>query len=641
MFIELRRVFGGLTLLCGCLLVILLGCSRPLDRVEDSARSRTENGMEQTESWLSLTAHSAAVEKARKAASKANKAQFEEVFESVADWGYIDSETVELLEENRVESVARLTEILRKDRLADESVGATLLLCRLREAAGREHAAMILQKGTTDQRLQLLRGIDGVVYSESEKLKYRDFLFSGPPLGSLLLGQLDDPDEQVVIDAIQCCGYLSVPGVNERFMNLLQNKQAPDKDRLLYWLSQGELTPALFDYAVEASRKIESGNHWAPTIFVKFVTSAEEPLKTRAKDQLREILTGWPDDGRLGFNGSRLDILSALSESADESDLDWLREFVDSESGLYASAPLAAYVRLDPKHGRELLIQWLHNDEKRRAAIDAVYKCYRETGDGEIVKVLTELTLNADDRELDSLCGALSAVGGEAANNAIEKVAHKLDPASLSYYRQVRSKHSLAEILKVVLSSELLTEAEAQAAMEQLQAGDEESDPSLFGLLFAANSAIAFDVESGLIPCGHDSLVIDFAKASRGRFQPESVLEIWHRTNSEDFEAPYTLQFIVDDTLFAAEIRNFGDWYDVERIVQMINAALAHQKIDERFLGLAADGQSAMFVFAHPERIIEVAERFNLALSDDLESAMRQGIEFEQKVLQKLNESED
>lgn len=597
--------------------------------------------MEQTDSWFSVTNDSTAVREARRVASEAKAAQLEQIFDSLADGGYIDSETVELLEENRGESVARLTDVLREDRVTDESVGATLLLCRLREAAGREHAPMILQKGTTDQRLRLLRGIDGGVYSESEKLKYRGFLFSGPPLASLLLGQLADPNEQVVKAAIQCCGYLSVPGANEEFRNLLQNKQAPDKDRLLYWLSQGELTPALFDYAVEASRKIESGNHWAPTIFVKFVTSAEEPLQTRAKDQLREILTGWPDDGRRGFDGSRLDILSALSENADESDLDWLRELVDSESGLYASAPLAAYVRLDPKHGRELLIQWLYDDEKRRAAIDAVGESYRETGDGEIIKVLAELTLDADGRELDSLCGALSAVGGEAANDAIEKVAHKLDPASLSYYRQVRSKHSLAEILKVVLSSELLTEAEAQAAMEQLEAGDEESDPGLLGLLFAANSAVGFDVETGMIPCRHDSLVLDFAKASRGRFQPESVLEIWHRTNSEDFEAPYTLQFVVDDTLFAGEIRNFGDWYDVERVVQMINAALAHQKVDERFLGLAADGQFAMFVFAHPDRIIEVAERFNLALSDDFESAMRQGIEFEQKVLQKLNESED
>ena len=78
----------------------------------------------------------------------------------------------------------------------------------------------------------------------------------------------------------------------------------------------------------------------------------------------------------------------------------------------------------------------------------------------------------------------------------------------------------------------------------------------------------------------------------------------------------------------------------MSRVVQMINTeALSQSNVPERFIGLAAEGQIAIFVFADPKLISGIAKTFNMALSDDHESAMRKGVEFEEHVRQQLKNS--
>jgi hypothetical protein len=170
---------------------------------------------------------------------------------------------------------------------------------------------------------------------------------------------------------------------------------------------------------------------------------------------------------------------------------------------------------------------------------------------------------------------------------------------------------------------------------------DRSKEPqSLFlGLLADANRLLAFDVETGTLPCRHDQLLLSFAGISNGLFQPSDVSEAWHQQHEDDFEADYTLRFVVDGRYYEGRLRNHGDWYDVERLVAIANRALADSRHGERFLPLYSGGQVAFFTFGVPERFEQLATAIALPLENDPDRAMKEGKEFERQVLEKYGGS--
>ncbi|MEQ8855664.1 hypothetical protein [Gimesia sp.] len=150
-----------------------------------------------------------------------------------------------------------------------------------------------------------------------------------------------------------------------------------------------------------------------------------------------------------------------------------------------------------------------------------------------------------------------------------------------------------------------------------------------------------FDAETSKIPCRHDRLILDFANASKGKFTPQWPVEYWHSKNEEDFDAPYTVQFVLENRLYRTGAENYGDWYDVEAIVRLINFALETTGRPERFITEQSGGQIASFIFADPFTFVPIARRYGLPLSTDPAEAMRKGLEFEERVINQLRENED
>lgn len=597
--------------------------------------------MNQSETWLTVSADPAQVAAAREAASAEVAERLATIFAALDRPLFVDSELLDLLQQTRATSLPRLHELLSDDEISDSSANAAALLCRLQDPRGRDYAKRILRAGSPAQREMLFNQLPAAAYRDEDKAEVVGFLCGDAELNELLLDQLETSDPQVAKAAVQFCGILNFPGASLRFEKLLAVPGAADKGRLLFWLSRGELTESLFDAAIAAQSEVDPDTPWESAIFEAFAKSTDEKLRNRAKTQLLQRLEQKPDDGGLGFSGDRLDLLSAFSVAADESDLPTIRQLIEQERGLYASYPLAALIRLAPQEGRQVILRWFAQPERRLAAIDAITAAYADTADEEIAATLAAQTAQADERELDYLCRALSSIGGPTAKQAIEANADRLDPASLAHFRQSQSDDSPQKLAADAVAAGLFTEEEAKRALQEIQADEGTRSPGLFDMYAALRAATGFDVETGMLPCRHDSLVLDFAKASRGEFRPEAVLEIWHQTDEEDFDAPYTLQFVVNDRLYKAELRNYGDWYDVERTVQAINAALAETGTPNRFVALAADGQCALFVFADPIRLTPVAEKFLMPLSEDVESAMRQGIEYEEHVLRQLDEQQN
>lgn len=619
-----------------CLAAVLLLCGCSTKPPEKAGLGASTAG---SDSWLTVTEDQTLIRQARSAAEQAESDRIAKIFETLGISSFIDSEIMDLLELDRPGSIEKLSARIPKEGVTDESVGAALLLCRMHQEMGRIHAIRVLTTGTKEQRQRVLDDITMGVYEESEISKFRDFLFNDNACGAALLSQLNDPDQRIVADAIQCCGYLRAPGANVRFLEMLKRPQTPDKRRILYWLSQGELTEELFNLADETWRAASAEDRREASVFEAFAIRAGEPLKAKAKGRLREILRDWPDDATFSYKGDRLGILTALSTSAGPEDLTWLRELATKESGHYAVDPLVAVLRLSPSEGRKLLLQWLDNHDRRNVAINAAGKAFESSADEEIVRKLAMLAESVDDRELNVLCGALGSIGGEAASRTIEKHAARLDPAVLAHSRQLLAPVSLDSLGQALRDAGLLSSEETELAVRELSQQADLTSPNLFAFLAAAKSALAFDAETGMVPCRHDLLILDLAEASRGRFRPEAVLEILDQENEDESESPYTLQFVANNRLYQAEIRNLGDWYDVERVVHLVNAVLSQQGAAERFLPLAVDGQLVELVFADPQLIAGIAAKFHMALGDDYEAAMKSGLQAEEYFREQLQKT--
>jgi hypothetical protein len=147
-----------------------------------------------------------------------------------------------------------------------------------------------------------------------------------------------------------------------------------------------------------------------------------------------------------------------------------------------------------------------------------------------------------------------------------------------------------------------------------------------------------FDTETGFVPCDHDQLIREFAEGSAGRFTPECPVQIWHQTNQDDFDAPYTVQFIYRDRLYRFAAENYGDYYDVAAVVRALNTALEQSGQRERYIGLYTGDQCAQFIFADPAAFLPIAEKYGMPLSKDPSEGMRVGRAFEEQVFESLEE---
>ena len=107
--------------------------------------------------------------------------------------------------------------------------------------------------------------------------------------------------------------------------------------------------------------------------------------------------------------------------------------------------------------------------------------------------------------------------------------------------------------------------------------------------------------------------------------------------NDEGSDAPYAVQFIHGGRLYRFTARNYGDWYDVERVVLVCNRALADAGSTKRFFLIASEDQCASLVCVTPEQAAVLAEQFYVPFDEELGAAVRQGKEYEERVVRDLD----
>ena len=331
-------------------------------------------------------------------------------------------------------------------------------------------------------------------------------------------------------------------------------------------------------------------------------------------------------------------VTEALVERSTAEDIPWLNSLLASDLSDYSKCRvMLALDRLDGGQAERLLAA-LDNPKLRSYAAAALGEMAEATQDDSVVQQLNDAA--ADESRpavLGAIARALLDVGGDEARTAATGLVDRLELGDRTAVLWKANGWNAVSVMDQVVRTGLLSESAYRRSLEELEveADDEGGDGSLLGVLWEADVFLAFDAETGMLPCRHDQLLRDFANSSRGVFKPEAVCQQWHQQDPDDFESDYTLQFVFDGRLYRVRIRNQGDWYDVERLVMAVNRALQDAGHAERFHALAVGGQVAQFIFATPVTAQALATELYLPVDEELDRAVREGKEFEERVLEK------
>ena len=174
-------------------------------------------------------------------------------------------------------------------------------------------------------------------------------------------------------------------------------------------------------------------------------------------------------------------------------------------------------------------------------------------------------------------------------------------------------------------------------------------------ILTASGPVHCFDVETGSYPNEHDGLLYDLAELAgpplgRASFEEDAPpVELpggrWLLGDGEVDRlppgvtpgAPYKLRAYLAGRAFEVEAQDFGDWFDLEQVVGLLNAIAADRRAEMRFVALAGDGQIAC-VLAAPRTAIRGAVQSGLLKVGTAAGAAEEGKAFEARVLKQVLE---
>jgi hypothetical protein len=581
--------------------------------------------------WLTVTDDPAAIGEARELGDHVQNQEMDRLLANLDD-SLLDTDAFAVLKGKTGGRLVQLRKIASGDPVTDKTVGATVVLCTLKDTAGLAQVRRILTDGRKGQRKRLL----DMMNFASEAVEN---VSADESLRTLLLGQLDDADREVVREAVQVCGRYNVPGAATKLSAILPSSTGPATERVCYWLSRLDPQPAHVE-ALLKLMEVDDGTDakaWGTRSLLHFAKCDHPATSERAAEVLR--------DQRKSATWNTVDqylrqqITEALIEVATADDIPWLNSLLASDTRDYLKCRvMLALDRLDGGRAKRLPVA-LKDPELRSYAAEALAEVSKDTQDDRAVNQLKDAAVGEErPAVLAAIAGALLDVGGDEARSAATGLVDRLEPAARTTILWRANGWNAVSVMDQVVAAGLLDESAYCQALEDLEVDEndaEEADGSLLAVMWEADILLAFDVETGMLPCRHDQLLRDFANSSRGIFTPESVSQQWHQQNPEDFEADYTLQFVFDGRLYRVRIRNQGDWYDVERLVLAINRALRDAGHPERFYALAVGGQVAQFVFATPVAAETLSTELHLPIDEKLDRAMREGKEFEERVLEK------
>lgn len=149
--------------------------------------------------------------------------------------------------------------------------------------------------------------------------------------------------------------------------------------------------------------------------------------------------------------------------------------------------------------------------------------------------------------------------------------------------------------------------------------------------LAESGNLYSFDAETGTHPNNHDLLLYDLTELFGDTFEDASFAEIAPHWESDE---PYQLSATLGDRKWDRQAENYGDWYDVSAVLDLINEMAADVGTANRIMPLETGDQTVTVIVGPGQSLVSAATE-GLIRSADAAASRERGKAFEEEVLRR------
>lgn len=146
--------------------------------------------------------------------------------------------------------------------------------------------------------------------------------------------------------------------------------------------------------------------------------------------------------------------------------------------------------------------------------------------------------------------------------------------------------------------------------------------------LLTAGNQYWFDAETGMHPNEHDLLLDELSKLFGDAMADASFAETAPHWESEE---PYMLRASLGDRQWNRRAENYGDWYDVAAVLDLLNEMAADIGSPDRIMPLATYDQTVRVIVGPGESLVAVAAD-GLVVPATASAGMERGKAFEEEI---------
>lgn len=146
--------------------------------------------------------------------------------------------------------------------------------------------------------------------------------------------------------------------------------------------------------------------------------------------------------------------------------------------------------------------------------------------------------------------------------------------------------------------------------------------------LTTIGNTYGFDTETGMFPNDHHLLLGEIA-AQSGLVNVE-FSEIPPSSHESENE-PYKLAASTNGKIYHRKAKNYGDWYDVDAVLSLLNEIAKDRNSQTRFVSLPTEDQSSIILIIEEQKLRELLNEGVIQLASS-ELAMELGKVFEERV---------
>jgi hypothetical protein len=248
------------------------------------------------------------------------------------------------------------------------------------------------------------------------------------------------------------------------------------------------------------------------------------------------------------------------------------------------------------------------------SVVEALGLAARGSGRADVVDALLAVPMDRP----QYVIAALASVGGEAGRRGLitytkaRRVSPLYRSALMDAVWILRGITPISAMTRLASLGIVDRAAPADAAARSADGVPPLPYSAAFGLLLTHGAAFLYDGEASRVPCGHDTLLAEFAEVVGAGFQPEGAQEAYSASDHT-----YVLTFVNGRHVYRVRFQNQGDFYHPTAVADGVNRALRDAGRSEQFFQLSTSDQCAAWLLTGPDQAQQAADELLLLLDDN------------------------